>query len=98
MPDRTPPAGGGGLRAAWGGTCAVGVLSVAGLVLLVVLAGGVAQAHALLLGRGRRNEDGGAVLEGRGHAGHAGVVGQSCEGSSLNTCSELRHLVYLKHK
>lgn len=38
---------------------------------------GVAQAHAVLLGRGRRHEHGGAVLEGVGHAGHPGVVGQA---------------------
>ena len=54
------------------------MLSVVGLVLLVVLAGGVPQAHPGLLGRRGRHEDGGAVLEGRRHPGHASVVGQAC--------------------
>lgn len=53
-------------------TCSIRVLAVARL--MVVLAGGVPQAHVGLLGRGRRHKNGGAVLKGAGHPGHAGVV------------------------
>lgn len=39
--------------------------------------GGAAEAHAVLLGGGRGHEHGVSVLEGVGHAGHPGVVGQA---------------------
>lgn len=40
--------------------------------------GRIAQAHAVLLGRSRRYEHGGAILKGAGHARHTWVVGQAC--------------------
>lgn len=39
---------------------------------------GVAQSHAVLLGRSRGHEHGRAVLERAGHARHTGVVGKAC--------------------
>lgn len=44
-------------------TCAVGMLSITGLMLLVVLTGGVCQAHRRLLGRRRRDEHSWTILE-----------------------------------
>lgn len=40
--------------------------------------GGVAQAHAVLLGRGWGHEHGRTVLERAGDSRHSGVVGQAC--------------------
>lgn len=60
-------------------TCAISrMLAIAGLMLLVVLVGGVGQAHCRLLGWSRRHEDGGAVLEGWGNARHSSVIRQTC--------------------
>lgn len=60
-------------------TCAVCVLSITWLMLLVVLIGGVGQAHCWLLGWGRRHKDSGGILESWGNSRHTSIIWQTCE-------------------
>lgn len=59
-------------------TCAICMLSITGLMLLVVLIGGVCQAHRRLLGWSRRHKDSGAILESWGDPRHTSIVRQTC--------------------